>query len=288
MDDKSPHYTTKGTLICAAFCERFRLLIKPHRRSDVIWPLDVNNNKRGRSNWGWAFCVASISCRPGSCVNKKLIRGLSSSCQVSGTTVWDIVGHTRLVLPWITTSCGSHAEIPLQSEEQLGGNASDFGATMQIALTTNLLSLNSVRGLVLSDINRMALCCSAMCGKGPNSQHMQSDSFGVISEGDELMCGGVHVGSHRSKWWRCIFLLHTVKWNGLGMDVKLVFALCDVKLWQHTKVGKKSILPPEDTQWLPCLCPFPNVGETERSDCRRKLNQNIIVEAVNRGLTFFF
>lgn len=105
--------------------------------------------------------------------------------------------------------------------------ASDFGATLRIALTTNLLSSNAVRGLVLSDINRMGLCGSVRRGRGPNSQHMQSVSFSVLRIG--LMCGSVHVRSHPSKLCHCVFLLQTVKRNGL--DFKLVFALSDVTLW---------------------------------------------------------
>lgn len=114
------------------------------------WPLrphltfGCKQQQRGRCIWAGVRYGASISGGPGSSVNKKLIRGLSSSCQVSGAL--SEIGHRRLVLPWITTSRGSHAGIPLQSH-QLGGtgmNASDFGATLQIALTTNLLSSNSV------------------------------------------------------------------------------------------------------------------------------------------------
>lgn len=76
--------------------------------------------RRGRSIWGWAFCGASISSRLGSRGNTKLMRGLSSSCQVSGTAVWDIVGHRRLALLWITAGCSSHVEIPLQSDQLVG------------------------------------------------------------------------------------------------------------------------------------------------------------------------
>lgn len=154
------------------------------------------------------------------------------------------VDHHKLRLP-----CGNPTPVRPAGWD---GNASDFGATLQIALTTNLLSSKSVRGLVLSDGNRMAPCRAARSGRGPDSRHMRSVSFTVRSEGDGLMCCGVRVGSHRSQWWHCVFLLHNGKQSGL--DVKFLFALCDVTLWAKPQSCFCPLKPPSG-----CLVfvPFP-------------------------------
>lgn len=89
-----------------------------------------------------------------------------------------------------------------------------------------------------------------------------------------------------------VFLLHTVKCDGLG--AKLVFALFKshfgrhpTVFWQKKQKKTKTLYPPRPPRKAPwSLSRSVNVGETERSDCRRKLNQSIFAEAVNRGLIF--